>query len=176
MRAISVFSLEAGTSTLGWRALIALRTRVSMSAIGSLVIPALQLFLWLSPARLRDAGDFPVQRQLAEAQPANAELAQKRARPAAAPAAVAVLRVMQARRLGGARLFQFQIFGSLGGGGHVSLLSPLLPERHAELLQQRHTFRVGARRSGDGDIHPLGLLHFGVIDFRKNQLLANAQR
>src|SRR5271157_6227864 len=38
MRAISVFSLEAGTSTLGWRACIALRTRVSMSAMGSLVI------------------------------------------------------------------------------------------------------------------------------------------
>src|SRR5689334_14226246 len=38
MRAISVFSLEAGTSTLAWRAWIALRTRVSMSAMGSLVI------------------------------------------------------------------------------------------------------------------------------------------
>src|SRR5579872_3884455 len=38
MRAISVFSLEAGTSTFGWRAWIALRTRVSMSAMGSLVI------------------------------------------------------------------------------------------------------------------------------------------
>src|ERR1039457_4561979 len=38
MRAISAFRLEAGTSTLGWRAWIALRTRVSMSAIGSLVI------------------------------------------------------------------------------------------------------------------------------------------
>src|SRR5580658_6983798 len=120
MRAISVFSLEAGTSTLGWRARMALRTRVSMSAIGSLVIPALQLFLWLSPARLRDAGDFPVQRQLAEAQPADAELAQKSARPAATPAAVAMLAVVQSRRFGGAGLFQFQIFGSLGGGGHDS--------------------------------------------------------
>src|SRR4051794_39141639 len=38
MRAISALSLEAGTSTLGWRAWIALRTRVSMSAMGSLVI------------------------------------------------------------------------------------------------------------------------------------------
>src|SRR5690349_5053702 len=42
MRAISVFSLEAGTSTLGWRAWIALRTRVSMSAMGSLVIKLLK--------------------------------------------------------------------------------------------------------------------------------------
>src|SRR5580658_2662489 len=37
MRAISVFSFEAGTSTFGWRAAMALRTRVSISAIGSLV-------------------------------------------------------------------------------------------------------------------------------------------
>src|SRR5262245_60503267 len=42
MRAISVFSLDAGTSTFGWRAWIALRTRVSMSAMGSLVIVLLQ--------------------------------------------------------------------------------------------------------------------------------------
>src|ERR1039458_3394191 len=110
MRAISVFSLEAGTSTLGWRARMALRTRVSMSAIGSLVIPALQLFLWLSPARLRDAGDFPVQCQLAEAQPADAELAQKRARPSAAPAAVAVLAVLL-RLLAGLDVLQH--FGAL---------------------------------------------------------------
>src|SRR5580700_1106952 len=123
MRAISVFNLEAGTSTLGWRARMALRTRVSMSAIGSLVIAALQRFLSLSPARLGDAGDFPVQRQLAEAQPADAELAQKGARPAAAPAAVAVLGIVQTRRFRSAGLFQFQIFGSLGGGGHVLSLS-----------------------------------------------------
>src|ERR1039458_5599137 len=38
MRAISAFKLEAATSALGWRAWIALRTRVSMSAMGSLVI------------------------------------------------------------------------------------------------------------------------------------------
>src|SRR5664279_178898 len=44
MRAISAFSLEAGTSTFGWRAWIALRTRVSMSAIGSLVIVLLLLY------------------------------------------------------------------------------------------------------------------------------------
>src|SRR3954462_9258137 len=43
MRASSVFSLEAGTSTLGWRAWIAFRTRVSMSAMGSLVIVLLLL-------------------------------------------------------------------------------------------------------------------------------------
>jgi hypothetical protein len=38
MRAISSFKREAGTSTFAWRAWSALRTRVSMSAIGSLVV------------------------------------------------------------------------------------------------------------------------------------------
>src|SRR5690349_19544750 len=87
MRAISVLSLEAGTSTLGWRARIALRTRVSMSAMGSVIMI---LLLRLLPTGLDDARDLAVQRELAEAQPADAELAQKTARPAAAPAAVAV--------------------------------------------------------------------------------------
>src|SRR5580698_3446691 len=40
MRAISAFSFEAGTSTFGWRATMALRTLVSISAMGSLVILA----------------------------------------------------------------------------------------------------------------------------------------
>src|SRR5271157_4688572 len=88
MRAISVFSLEAGTSTLGCRAWIALRTRVSMSAMGSLVI---NLLPWPGlPARLGHAGNLAVQSQLAETQAADAELAQIAARPSAAPAAIAV--------------------------------------------------------------------------------------
>src|SRR6478672_8533614 len=56
MRANSFFSREAGTSTLGWRAMRALRTRVNMSAMGSDVIylPPYQLALvtpGISPAR-----------------------------------------------------------------------------------------------------------------------------
>src|SRR5437879_3374056 len=98
MRAISVFSLEAGTSTFGWRACIALRTRVSMSAMGSLVIELLYLTHGfrrsarpasftkpsavrrspLLPARLRHAWNLAVESELAEAQAANSELAQER--------------------------------------------------------------------------------------------------
>jgi hypothetical protein len=94
---------------------MALRTRVSMSAIGSLVIPALQLFLWLSPARLHDAGNFAVQRQLPETQPADAELAQKSARPSAAPAAVAVtaLQLWRFLQLRYRQLFVFRDFWRL---------------------------------------------------------------
>src|SRR5215469_7866030 len=87
MRAISVFSLEAGTSTLGWRAWIAFRTRVSMSAMGSLIIVLLLQFL---PASLGHAWDLAVQSELAEAEATNTELAQEAARTTAAPTAVAV--------------------------------------------------------------------------------------
>src|SRR5690242_8451706 len=124
MRAISVFSLEAGTSTFGWRAWIAFRTRVSMSAMGSLVIvlllgPAL-------PARLHDTRDLAVQGELAEAQAAKSKLSEESARPAAAPAAVAVL-ALKLGRLIPAGLIEFQVFRDLGGSGHVkSLFLPVL--------------------------------------------------
>src|ERR1035438_6135413 len=96
MRAISAFSLEAGTSTFGWRAWIALRTRVSMSAIGSLVIVLLLHFL---PASLGYAGNLTIQSELAEAQAANSELAQKCAGTSTAPATVPVA-ALQFGRLG----------------------------------------------------------------------------
>src|SRR5271157_4342988 len=184
MRAISAFSLEAGTSTFGWRAWIALRTRVSMSAMGSLVISLLggrgpgargqgknrrakrdlsptsgprSPAPCLLPARLDHAWNLAVQRELAETQAADAEFAQKGARAPAAPAAVAV----PGRQLGNSRLvlglgqlgcpadnFQLYVFRNLGGSGHVLSVSPLLPERHPHVAQQRHAFRVGARRGG----------------------------
>src|SRR5947209_19048659 len=77
------FIFEAGTSTFALRAVIALRTRVRKSAIGSVMIVPL-------PARLDHAGDVAIQRQLAEADPAKPELAEEGARTAAVRAAVAV--------------------------------------------------------------------------------------
>src|SRR5438270_272880 len=147
IRAISVFSLEAGTSTLGWRAWIAFRTRVSMSAMGSLVIVLLlrigtdasvpgrcglrrvdrSVCPWFAlaarlhlvlPAGLRHARNLAIQSELAEAQAADAELAQERARPAAAPATVP-MPALQLRRLGLAGLFQLDVFRNFGGGGHL---------------------------------------------------------
>src|SRR5579864_7578671 len=55
-------------------------------------------------------------------------------------------------------------------------LLALLPERHSHGLEQRHAFGVGLRRSRDRDVHALGLLHFGVIDLREDQLVADAER
>src|SRR6476620_2837778 len=128
MRAISAFSLEAGTSTFGWRAWIALRTRVSMSAIGSLVIVLLLHFL---PASLGHTRNLAIQGELAEAEAANSKLAQKRARPSTTPAAVPVAAwelfdsglVRSLSQLGGlASLVQLYVFRNFCGCGHFLIL------------------------------------------------------
>src|SRR5690348_1057380 len=84
MRANSFFSREAGTSTLAWRAINALRTRVSMSAMGSNVISPASL-----PARLRHTRDLAGEREFPETNPAERKLAQKSARTPAIFAAIA---------------------------------------------------------------------------------------
>src|SRR5581483_11539911 len=69
-------SLDEGKSTFALRAVIALRMRVSISAIGSVIFFSL-------PARLHDARDVPAQRERAEAHTAQPELPHERARPPA---------------------------------------------------------------------------------------------
>src|SRR5437773_9070236 len=93
-RAISTFILELGMVACSCSALLALRMRVSMSAIGSVSTVS------LLPARLRHAGNRALVRQLAEADPAEAELAEDRTR-AAAPVAARVVGplVLLGRRL-----------------------------------------------------------------------------
>src|SRR5260221_8405273 len=81
MRAISRFVREAGTTTSVWRAWEGLRTRVSMSAIGS------EMFIGL-PARLCDARQLALEGALPEADPAQREAAHERPRTAADDAAV----------------------------------------------------------------------------------------
>src|ERR1039458_55396 len=110
MRAISAFSLEAGTSTFGWRAWIALRTRVSMSAIGSLVIVLLLHFL---PASLGHTRNLAIQGEPAGAEPG----------PSTAPAAVPVA-ALKFGRFGLAGLFQLNVFRNFCGCGHVLVPSP----------------------------------------------------
>src|SRR5688572_13641002 len=116
MRAISTLSFEEGTSTLGWRARIALRTRVSMSAMGSLSIVFLPSSRQL-PTGFGHPGDFAVQRQAAETEAAHPVLAQECARTPATPTTVAVpaaeLRFFRLLGLG-----QLDIFGDFGGGCH----------------------------------------------------------
>src|ERR671934_584648 len=78
--AIRTFSRDEGTSTFSCSARLALRTRVSMSAMGSLLIGG-------SPARLDHARDLAPEGVLAEAEAAHPELPEVPPRPAAEPAA-----------------------------------------------------------------------------------------
>src|SRR5215208_4201580 len=80
MRAISRLRLLDGISTVSCAAMIPLRMRVRKSAMGSVIDMR-------SPARLRHAGDVAVVGELAQADPAEAELAVDGARPAALAAA-----------------------------------------------------------------------------------------
>src|SRR5262245_47551092 len=82
--AIAAFSFVAGMSTVGRSMRLALRMRVSMSAIGSVIMVGTS-----SPAGLGNAGDQPVRGHPPEADAADAELAVDGAGPAADLAAVA---------------------------------------------------------------------------------------
>src|SRR3954468_23101351 len=84
MRASSVLNLEAGMSTSSWSARRPLRMRVRKSAIGSVIDMS------LLPARLCESGHVALVGHLAQADPAQAELAEVRARAAAPLAAIVV--------------------------------------------------------------------------------------
>src|SRR5207253_11407084 len=85
MRAISTFSFDTGMSTRRWPAWQALRTRVSMSATGSITLISPSVLL---PTGLAHAGNLPAQRQIAEADAAQFELPQRAATAAASLAPV----------------------------------------------------------------------------------------
>src|SRR5690348_4396070 len=91
------FSFECGITTSSWKAALALRRRVSMSAIGSVIVmtcssfsrrfplgPAAKVVL---PRGFGDAGQLARVGHLAQADPAQAELAVHGVRAAAALAA-----------------------------------------------------------------------------------------
>src|SRR5919204_2055095 len=81
MRAISTLRREDGIDAVSCSALLALRMRVSMSATGSVSIFA------LLPGALGHARDHALVGEVAQADPAEPELAEDRLRPAAAVAA-----------------------------------------------------------------------------------------
>src|ERR1700761_7413903 len=76
---------ECGRVTSSWYAELALRRRVKKSAIGSVMV--IGSVPYLSPAALLHAGQFARVRHLAQADPAQPELAEHRARTAAPVAA-----------------------------------------------------------------------------------------
>src|SRR5918992_1313290 len=210
MRAISLFILDGGTSTRRCFDPQALRIRVNMSAIGSVIdilsfpLPAVSSRtcgiksdashrlrtsycalrtndlgpLWvrstryavhsaLSPAGLPHAWNHPVQRQLAEADAADAEAAQVRARAATAPAAVVLLHAelwlalaLLDQGLLRHCLFETSSAGRRGRGGRsdrrLAAYRRFLfigAERHPQLAQQRERLVVPVRRRHERDVH-----------------------
>ena len=75
MAASASFSFEDGMRTVSCIATLALRMRVSMSAMGSVIV----IVGLPSPARLGDAGHLAGVDQLAQADAAEPELAEDRA-------------------------------------------------------------------------------------------------
>src|SRR5690348_11890039 len=72
MRASASFNFDDGIRTSSWNAVFAFRKRVSMSAIGSVIVTVAPPPL---PRRLRDARDFTGVRHLPQADAAQAEVA-----------------------------------------------------------------------------------------------------
>src|SRR2546422_4939455 len=153
--AIRTLSREAGMSTFSCSARLALRMRVSRSAIGSLRIRPL-------PARLHDARNLALERQLAEAEPAHLELPEIAARAAA----------QLAPRIGA----RAELRLTLGLHDERGLRhTRLLPERHSEVREEHLRVLVRAGRRDDVDIHAADLVHLVVDDLREDQLLAEAE-
>src|ERR1700679_2626020 len=84
MAASDSLSFEPGIFTVSKWAVLAFRMRVSMSAIGSVIVIVRRL---LSPTGLRHAGDLSGVDHHPQADPAQAELAVHRLRTTTAPAA-----------------------------------------------------------------------------------------
>src|SRR3954454_4439494 len=125
MRAISTFSFEDGISARSGNALLALRMRVSMSATGSVIIGA-------SPRALRHAGDDPGVGELPQANAAEPELLEHRARPPALVAAAVVARLVLVlpSGLGDERLLSHAAPRSRAGSpGREAALRPVHPSR-----------------------------------------------
>src|SRR3954453_17748519 len=81
MRASATFCFEDGLRPSSCMAPLAVRMRVSMSAMGSVIVIGAS-----SPTCLRDAGDLAGVRHLPKADAAQAELPVHRTRPPATPA------------------------------------------------------------------------------------------
>src|SRR5580765_733676 len=160
MRAISTLSLDVGISARSCSALLALRMRVSMSATGSVSI------LVLLPRALRHAGNHALVSELAQADAAKPELLEHGARPAAAVAAGVVAHLVLRGPCGlhSQRLLRHLAFAPSGR------------ERQPEPREERAGLLVVRRRRRDRDVEAANLVDAVVVDLRKDDLLADAER
>src|SRR5436190_595312 len=137
--------------------------RVSMSAIGSVSTAS------LLPAGLRHARDGALVRVLGQEDAAQAELANDRARPAAPVAARVVADLVLLRPL---------LLDDEARLRHLVLLPPVAvaAQRQAEGLEERAGGLVGLGARRDRHVEAADLLDVVVVDLRKDDLLAHAER
>src|SRR6187399_1323718 len=128
------FTFDAGTTTLTFSVACALRMRVSMSAMGSLM-----LIVRLLPARLDHAGDLAAHRDLADLVAREAELAERAARAAGDGAAIAQAHGRRIARQG--LQLRARFVASLVGGLRVLDDREQLLALLGVLFRQRFTLR-----------------------------------
>src|SRR5947199_1136147 len=165
MRASASLSFDDGISTSSWNAMFAFRSRVSMSAIGSVIMRAPTS----SPRRLGHARHLAGVDHGAETDPAEAEALVHRTRPAtpATPRVPAHLELRCALLL---------LHESLLGHSSLPLALFVAAERETEGSQQRAALVVGGARGDDGDVHPADGVDLVVVDLGEDQLLGDAER
>src|SRR3954447_14384764 len=167
MAARDSLSFDDGMRTLSWLAVAPLRSRVSMSAIGSVIVIG---GLLPSPAGLGHAGNLAGVDHFAEADPAQVELAVHGARPPA-PGATGVGPYLE---LGLALLLLDERCL-----GHETPQTPLLgvstSEREPEGVEQGSTLGVGAGGGDDGDVHATHSVDLVVVDLGEDQLLVHPE-
>src|SRR5277367_3024813 len=148
----------AGTSVRSCLARPALRIRVSMSAIGSVIMA--------SPTGLDHAGELSAEREHPKADPAKLEVAVIRARATTNLATVPVPRGELLRAVQLCKLFCT---------GHRTI-PRLVPERDAQLREEGAPLLVGARSGDERDVHPLHDVDLVVVDLGEDDLLAQTHR
>src|ERR1700677_2134736 len=188
MRAISVFSFEAGTSSFWWRARIELRMRVTKSATGSVKLilsPSLPVRSGHSSRRtsgnaydtkIGDCVIYQLDLTTPGISPRSASWRKhKRQRPNLRRYARGRPQILQ--RLCW-RLENFGLRASLTRFAVVDIgfLLARLGEGNAELPEQGTRLVIVFGSGHNGDVHALQLLYPRVIDFGENQLVAHAQR
>src|SRR3954470_8842357 len=190
---------EAGTLTVAFDTICALRMRVSRSAMGSLM---LMEYLLALPAGLDHAGDIACKGELADLVAGQAELAERAARAAGDAAAIALAggvrvagQLLEPEARGGVFFvallevvrdeLQLRVLLGVLGSELVALEftldqsslshdAPLLLERETEAGEESLGFLVGLGRGGDRDVEAANGVDLVVLDLRENDLFLDA--
>src|SRR6202161_3794947 len=152
------FSLEPGIFTVSNMAELALRIRVSMSAMGSVIVMAAYQLAFVTPGTSpactmtrRQMRQRPNLRYTAFGRPHRWHRVYPRT-----------------LNLGVRCCFSIKAFFAM-------VLPGLLSERKAERCQERSPFLVRACGRDDGDVHPAGRVDLVVVDLGEDQLLGHPE-